>query len=116
MKGKLIYSAKVKMIELSVKLAKWDSHGMDTDCISCKLFRLKSLILSLERYVECCKKDFTKGKFLNLKGKKILLSENNNYFCTSEEQKINVCDLYLNCITEQEACKIAEEIKTIINC
>jgi hypothetical protein len=114
-KSGLIYQAKDKMIELSVKIAKFDSHGMDTDCLVCDLLRMKSYSLTLERYNEVCKKDKVKNGYLYLDGKKILLSENNNYFCNTEE-KINVNDLYLNCLTEEEVCKVAKDLINALNC
>ena len=110
-----IYEAKVGMIKIAKDIAIKESHGYDIDCLLCKLFKLKSLILSLERYVDNCSKNKLKNNILYLNGKKVLLSAKNNYFC-NQEQMINVNDLYLNCITEQEACNIADEIRSIINC
>lgn len=114
-KGNLIYQGKVKLIELSSEYVVKDDYGYDTTCLKNKINYVKSLITTLERYITPNSTNRIDGGYLYLQGKKILLSNNNNYICTSEDQTINVNDQYLNCLTEEELCDAALKLQIILH-
>lgn len=117
-KANLIYQAKAKGIELSRKFILMEDHGMNTDCVAANIRSIKMFVLTLERYNDTSDPITYSNDILYLNGKKIILSEKNNYFCNNEdqeEQTINVKDIYTNCITEEEVCRAARELQCIIN-
>lgn len=114
-KGNLIYQGKIKLIALSKEFVMKEDYGYDTKCLKNKIMYIKSLITTLERWITPDSTNRIEGDYLYLQGKKILLSQNNNYICTTEDQTINVDDTFLNCLTEEEVCKAALKLQIIIH-
>lgn len=114
-RANLIYQGKVKLIELANTFVIKDDHGMETECLETKIMHLKSLIQSLEGYIDPASTNGIDEDFLYLQGEKILLSPNNPYICALEDQTTNVNDVYLNCLTEEELCDAALKLRMIIN-
>ena len=107
----LIYKAKRKLIALYVNYSIKNDHGMKTDCVEYQIKRIEALVRLVENYTE----DTCEYKLVNdvlcFSGKKIILSENNHYFCNQEP---SVEDVYLNCLSHEEICKVAKELNLLI--
>lgn len=107
----LVYNAKKKLTSLYVKYAIKTDHGMNTECLEHEIDRIEGLVNVIERYVEdTCDYKLVDGK-LRFNGENVILSEKNNYFCGQEP---SVEDVYFNCLSHEEICKIAKELNLLI--
>ncbi len=85
-------------------------HPDTSKCLN-RLSVIRTLIREVERYqvVDC--DDFYDWGVLNLGGKKIILSDNNLLPLEAGNDKYLIQNNQINCITEQEYCKILNRIE-----
>ena len=84
----------------------------DADKCLNRLSVIHTLIREIERYQIADCNDFFDWGVLNLGGKKITLSENNSLPSSVGNQKYQIQNNDINCITEEEYCKILSRIET----
>lgn len=76
-----------------------------------RLSVIRTLIREIERYQVVDENDFYDWGVLNLGGKKITLSEDNLLPLEAGNDKYLIQNDQINCITEQEYCKILNRIE-----
>ncbi len=88
------------------------THGHpNTDACLNRLSVIRTLIREIERYQVADCDDFFDWGVLNLGGKKITLSENNLLPLEAGNDKFQIQNDQINCITEQEYCKFLSRIE-----
>ena len=76
-----------------------------------RLSVIRTLIREIERYQVVDINDFFDWGVLNLGGKKITLSDNNLLPLEAGNDRFQIQNDQINCITEQEYCKILNRIE-----
>lgn len=93
------------------------NYGECGEALMNKIRLMNSYIKEIENYVYACCDDFYQDGVKHFQGLKIIMSENNSLYLTSQGQKIKVESSSLNCLTEDQVCELASRIKRICtNC
>jgi len=118
---KNIYSflayAKLCSCSLSCKYVEKVNYGECGEDLMNKIRLLNVYIDEIEGYIySCCNDLYSKGiKYFC--GSKIVMSTNNSLYLESEDEEVKIESKDLNCLTEDDICKLALRIKRICtNC
>jgi len=114
---KFLVFAKSCGADLACKFVSEKNHGKVSAPTMDKLLLLNSYIREIENYVFSCCKNFVENGIKHLGGKKIIMSSENSLYLVSKEQKIEITSTDLNCLTEDQICKLADNIREVcLNC
>lgn len=111
---KFLAYAKICSCSIACQYIEKVNYGMDGSDLMNRLRVLRSFIKEIENYIYPSSCDKYSSGVKHLDGKKVYVSKKSVYL-ESENTLIKSSDL--NCMTEDEICRLASEIKKIcINC
>ena len=111
--NKIILLAKIKSSKLASEYIVKISHGYDAKCVINKIKYIKSLIKSIQSYLDnSCESKLENGIITNKEGE-IIMSQNNSLYLQSKEQKIVLGAEDQNCLTNDQICKMIRDLRSV---